>query len=333
MAIMNKLLSVIVPVYKVESYLKRCVDSILGQTYSNLEVILVDDGSPDRCGEICDYYAKKDSRVKVVHKENGGLSDARNAGLDCAKGEIISFIDSDDWIEESMYTRLIENMERFHSDVSVGGVTDILEKDEGYEVVKTTQTGEIVNWSCGKEEAMKKYFQGAWSAWDKIYVKSIFDTLRFPKGEINEDEAIVLQILDQCKVVAYTNESFYNYIKRENSITTSSFSVKKLAWKKHCRENLLYVKERYPELIPAAVARYRLSLIWLVQEVTLTKEKLDLVGRSLQQECRENKSVFRGIPFSNRIEQAEYLMVIYFPYWVFRCILVGYTKWKRRKSE
>ena len=119
---MNPLISVIVPIYNVEKYLARCVDSIVNQTYKNLEIILVDDGSPDRCPQMCDDYAEKDSRIKVVHKKNGGLSDARNAGMAVATGEYISFIDSDDWIETSMFELLINNIFQYDCEISCGGI-------------------------------------------------------------------------------------------------------------------------------------------------------------------------------------------------------------------
>lgn len=209
------LVSIIVPIYNVEKYLKKCVDSIINQTYKNLEIILVDDGSPDLCGEICDEYVKMDKRIKVIHKINGGLSDARNAGLNIMQGQYVGFVDSDDWIEPNMYARLIENLIDFNADISIGGVTNLLESENGYKILRTTQKDEIINWSCDKEEAMECYFLGTWSAWDKIYKKTIFKDLRFPKGEINEDEAIALQILEQCDVISYTNEAVYNYIKEE----------------------------------------------------------------------------------------------------------------------
>ena len=119
---MNPMISVIVPIYNVEKYLARCVDSIVNQTYKNLEIILVDDGSPDRCPQMCDDYAEKDSRIKVIHKKNGGLSDARNAGMAVATGEYISFIDSDDWIETSMFELLLNNIFQYDCEISCGGI-------------------------------------------------------------------------------------------------------------------------------------------------------------------------------------------------------------------
>ena len=117
---MEDLISVVVPIYNVENYIKKCVDSILSQTYKNLEIILVDDGSPDNCPQICDEYAQKDNRIKVIHKENGGLSDARNAGIDISKGKFITFIDSDDYIEKDYVEVLYNSIKENASDMAIG---------------------------------------------------------------------------------------------------------------------------------------------------------------------------------------------------------------------
>ncbi len=292
---MNFTVSVIVPTYKVEKYLCKCIDSIINQTYKNLEIILVDDGSPDNCGKICDEYALKDSRVRVIHKENGGLSDARNAGLETAKGDYIGFVDSDDWIELNMYERLVANAVKFDAEISVGGVADILEKDGEYTQFKTTYDGKINEYVLSKEEAMKKYFLGSWSAWDKIYKKEVFDGICFPKGEINEDEAIVLYLLDRCNKIAYTNEVFYNYITRpgSNSITATSFHVKKLAWYKHCKANLEFIKEKYPELTEYAEKRYNSSIIFsLVSISQVDKEQFSDI---LPQMLSEFRMIYKNI--------------------------------------
>jgi glycosyltransferase involved in cell wall biosynthesis len=231
---MEPLISVIVPVYNVEPYLRKCVDSILNQTYRNLEVILVDDGSPDNCGAICDEYAARDTRIKVIHKTNGGLSDARNAGLDIMAGDYVAFVDSDDWIEPSMYKRLLALLLRYDADLAFGGVSDDLEQGEAITTVKQSNYGNTP-FSESSVAAMRRYFQGSWAAWDKLYKAELFDTIRFPVGEINEDEAIVLHLLDRCKTVCYTNEIFYHYMRRPTgqSITSSAFSLKKLVWVKH----------------------------------------------------------------------------------------------------
>ena len=130
MFVKEDIVSIIVPVYKVENEIDRCIQSILNQTYTSIEIILVDDGSPDKCPQICDKYAKQDKRIKVIHKENGGLSDARNVGLDMAKGEYIAFIDSDDWVEDSFIEQLLTNLISTNSDISICGYTLVNENNQ-----------------------------------------------------------------------------------------------------------------------------------------------------------------------------------------------------------
>ena len=293
---MSRKISVIVPVYKVEPYLRKCVDSILNQTYTNLEIILVDDGSPDSCGAICDEYARKDSRVRVIHKPNGGLSDARNAGMDIMTGSLVGFVDSDDWIEPQMYQRLYELMEQFDADMAFGGVADDVVEDGIVRTVKVSDYGDTP-FAEEKRVAMRRYFHGSWAAWDKLYRAELFDGIRYPVGEINEDEAIVLHLLDRCRQVCYTNEVFYHYIRRMDgsSITTASFSEKKLAWAKHCRDNLAFIRAKYPQLEQDALARYRGSILWLMREIALQQEGYDEHWDGLRRELRSNFSGFWSI--------------------------------------
>lgn len=293
---MEELISVIVPIYNVERYIKKCIDSIRSQTYKNLEIILVDDGSPDECGKICDEYERIDSRIVVIHKKNGGLSDARNAGLEIIHGKYVAFVDSDDWIEPDMYQRLYENMMTFHADMSFAGVTDDVIDENGIEKsVKISNYGDEP-FSENKIAAMKRYFHGSWAAWDKLYKASLFENVKFPVGEINEDEAIVIELLAQCDTVCYTNEILYHYIKRanSNSITMSDFSKKKLAWQEHCANNLRIIQEKYPELEKDAVIRYRNSLLWSLTEIALSNSEEDFSEdiSLLMKRLKENKKLF-----------------------------------------
>lgn len=311
----NKKISVIVPVYKVESYLHKCIDSILNQTYTNLEIILVDDGSPDRCPAICDEYAEKDQRIRVIHKKNGGLSDARNAGLDIMTGDYVAFVDSDDWIEPDMYETLIASLCMFNADMAFGGVADDLEQNGTVTEVKTSNYGEKP-FSENKLAAMKRYFYGSWAAWDKLYKAELFDEIRYPLGEINEDEAIVLQLLEHCEIVCYTNKVFYHYIRRMDghSITTSSFSVKKLDWYRHCKANLEWIKEHHPELTDAAAARYRSSILWSLTEIALSNESYPDSIRDLLSDLHQNETLFKNIPFSYPSDSIRMWFLLHFPF-------------------
>lgn len=314
-------ISVIVPIYNVEKYLSRCIDSIISQSYNNLQIILVDDGSPDDCGRICDIYAAQDARIQVIHKKNGGLSDARNAGLELANGEWISFVDSDDWIEPDMYSRLLQNAEKYGAQISVGGVNDEVIQNGVIKILKSTFDG-VEEIECqGPVEAMRRHLLGSWAAWDKIYRREIFTGIRFPVGEINEDEPIMLELLSRCTRIVYTNKVYYHYIQRAESITTSSFSEKKLAWPKHCRDNLAFVQERYPQLELAAAARYRKSILWVLREIVLSGKDYSAQRRELLKQLREYYGLFKRAVFESRIDKIRLILLRWFPFFCFKALI------------
>ena len=319
---MNSLISVIVPIYKVEKYLRKCVESILSQTHTNLEIILVDDGSPDNCGAICDEYAKQDARIKVIHKPNGGLSDARNAGLDIMTGEYVAFVDSDDWIGPRMYETLLQMLKLFQADIAIGGVADELEQNGKVTTVKVTNYREKPFYESATE-AMHRFFTTAWAAWDKLYKADLFWDIRYPVGEINEDEAIVLQLLSKCSCVCYTNEVFYHYMRRPSSgsITTASFSVKKLAWQAHCRDNLEFVQAHYPALVPDAAARYRGSLLWSLTEIALSDGDFSEQIKKLRSALKKNHHLFQSAPFSYPQDKIRLELLTRLPFWVYKTFI------------
>lgn len=219
---MDKLISVIVPVYKVEKYLKRCIESIQKQTYQNLEIILVDDGSPDRSGEICDEYAKTDARIKVVHKPNGGLSDARNAGLSICTGELIGFVDSDDYIAPNFFEKLYQYKMEHHAEISVCNYV----RFQGETVSDTKTEPKSVKVWKGKEALENIY--GSYGhllsacVWNKLYDADLFENLRFPVGMKNEDEYILPRLIDKAETMVYAEEGLYYYYINEGSITEDS---------------------------------------------------------------------------------------------------------------
>ncbi|MGV4415209.1 glycosyltransferase family 2 protein [Chryseobacterium sp. T1] len=246
------LISVIVPIYKVESYLRECVDSIIGQTYTNLEIILVDDGSPDRCGEICDEYATKDSRVIVIHKENGGLSDARNVGLDICKGDYISFIDSDDFVHpqfiEVLYTNLVFN----EADISFCNFIRFTSSDSIKQTSKTEGSTEVFK----GDYMINNLYNNTWVpknivVWNKLYKLNIFSSLRFEKGFVHEDELIFTDLFENNYKIIYTDIDLIYYREREGSIMTSNFSLKKIESQKRIydKRNKFFRKEKRYDLI------------------------------------------------------------------------------------
>lgn len=216
---MNELISIIVPVYKVEDYLERCIESVRNQTYTNIEIILVDDGSPDACPQICDRYARQDARIKVIHKENGGLSDARNRGIDAAKGEYIGFVDSDDYIHPEMYMELWQSMKKTGADIAACGVEKV-SADSKPDVQQIKNNA--VNVYTGRQ-AVENIFDGTLYlqsvvAWNKLYKKELFENVRYPVGKIHEDEFTTYVLFYKCNKVVYNTGRYYYYYQRTDSI-------------------------------------------------------------------------------------------------------------------
>ncbi|MBQ9082384.1 MAG: glycosyltransferase [Clostridia bacterium] len=225
------LISVIVPVYNVEQYLHRCVDSIRIQTYTNLEIILVDDGSPDRCGEICDEYAAQDSRVKVIHQENGGLSAARNAGLDACTGEYVAFVDSDDYIMPEMYATMIDELLKQNVDICICQWQ--YEFADGRQVVDAPYVNKELVEKMTSSEFARFMFKGAYengvviAAWNKLYKRHIFDEIRFT-GRYMEDDAIHSRIFSENFDVYVVRQQFYIYTENVAGLTHQAFRPESL---------------------------------------------------------------------------------------------------------
>jgi glycosyltransferase involved in cell wall biosynthesis len=225
---MEELISVIIPVYKVEEYLGRCVDSVLRQTYGNLEIILVDDGSPDRCGEICDEYAVKDSRVVALHKKNGGLSDARNQGLKVCRGEYITFVDSDDWVDENYIMKLYMLLKETDSDISVCNfirtTREDVQPDDSQEKVRVFTNLEALD-SLESKTDIDLYVQLV-VAWGKLYRKELFEGITFPVGKLHEDEFTTYKLLYRANRIALTSAQLLYYWQREDSIMGVGFNAR-----------------------------------------------------------------------------------------------------------
>lgn len=216
------LISVIVPIYKVERYLPQCIDSIIKQTYNNLEIILVDDGSPDQCGIICEKYAKKDNRIKVIHKNNGGLSDARNVAIDVSTGEYILFIDSDDYVATNHIEHLYHILITSHADMAIEwgqtfyeGTTPVIDTLNGKKEVILDSDEALTNMFY------QKNFDT--SAWAKLYKRNLFDNIRYPKGWLYEDLPTTYRLIQKCKKVVFSDYKSYYYLLRNNSIEGAPF--------------------------------------------------------------------------------------------------------------
>lgn len=237
----NELISIVVPVYKVEKYLDDCIVSIINQTYRNIEIILVDDGSPDNCGEICDRYAKSDNRIQVIHKENGGLSDARNAGIDVASGKFIAFVDSDDYIEKEYIEYLYNAIKQNNVDIAQCGINKVDEEKNLIEKIK--QQEKVIT---PEEDMQDLYDRSKWEnivTWNKLYLKSLFDDCRFPKGKIHEDEFTTYKLLFKTNKIAIIDNTLYNYRINPNSIMQRNYNVKRLHAIQAMQERLKFFED------------------------------------------------------------------------------------------
>lgn len=239
----KELVSIIVPIYNVEKYLKKCIESIINQTYKNIEIILVDDGSPDKCGEICEEYSKKDNRIVVIHKQNGGLSDARNKGIKVAKGKYITFVDSDDYVDyryiELLYKAVKENN------------TKIAQCN----IAKVNMSGNIIARLGYKENSIKtskNMLNDIYSShlienivvWNKLYLKEMFNNISFPVGKIHEDEFTTFKILYNVDKISIVNEYLYYYRQTDESIIGKKFNKKRMDLLEALEERISFLKEK-----------------------------------------------------------------------------------------
>jgi glycosyltransferase involved in cell wall biosynthesis len=246
-------ISIIVPIYNVELYLNKCVDSILAQTFTNFELILVNDGSPDKCGEICEYYKELDPRVTVIHKDNGGLSDARNFGIDIARGNYIGFVDSDDWIEPDMYEALHGLITAHNADIAVCGHYEV----QDGEYVDKEFSHEVNVYNNG--EAFSKLLEDTEIknlAWDKLYRAELFANVRYPVGRYFEDMFATYQLFIQAERIVSLNSPKYLYLRRGDSITGKMNNTK--YYDRICAWQELYetIKfKNYPDAEEKSLAR------------------------------------------------------------------------------
>ncbi len=239
------IISVIIPVYKVEKYLEECVKSVINQTYKNLEIILVDDGSPDSCPILCDEWAKRDSRIVVIHKENGGLSSARNAGVAIAKGEYIGFVDSDDFVALDMYEKMYNAILKSNAELCICGMKWINEDGSVYEKISPSP---IIDEVLTKEEAFYKLFGLSYSYYvtsvNRLYKKNIFEKVVFPAGKLYEDEFTAHHFFEECESIVCIKDELYFYVQHQGSITHSAYTIKKMEAVDSSYDRYMFFKEK-----------------------------------------------------------------------------------------
>lgn len=310
----NPCISVIVPVYNVAPYLSRCVDSILAQTWKTLEIILVDDGSRDDSGRICDEYAKKDGRIQVIHKENGGLSSARNAGLDVATGAYVGFVDSDDWIEPDTYETMLRLMQTYDAQMSCAGRYDVAEETLTKSVGLCPEKEACIS---GEELAGKIFL---WdhcdsSACDKLYCRELFEGIRYPEGRVCEDVPVTYRVALKAKRVVMCDKPLYNYFHRCGSISLGAAITEKTF---HYSENTagIYqdIQENYPNLLPQAkylrVRSLYHILVMLSQMDKETRKQYANVYRKLRRELSKHWRFLLTCPWLSTQERITDILLV-----------------------
>lgn len=255
------LISVIIPVYNVEKYLSKCVDSIINQTYTELEIILIDDGSTDSSGKICDSYCNLDKRIKVVHQNNRGLSYARNIGIELATGKYISFIDSDDWIENNMFEKLYNLADLYDADIVQGDYIRVFNELDNKKIhikeeFNILNSEEMLLNLYNKEVMIKNIV-----VWNKLYKAKLFETLRFPVGKIHEDEAIIYKLYNSSNIIIDSNMVIYYYRQRQNSIIHKKISLKNLDLIDILEERRMYFKQHNMKLLVKKTDAYMYSIL------------------------------------------------------------------------
>lgn len=277
----NPLVSVIVPVYNVEHYIHRAVDSLLNQTYPYLDIILVDDGSPDACPRICDEYACKDSRARVIHKTNGGLSDARNAGLEIAKGEYLTFLDSDDYLSTDAIERFLRTAQEQDADIVCCGLNIIDADGKIYDYRK----GDVSRSASGQDVVMR-LFKDVFPynfTHSKFYRRALFFGVRFPVGRIYEDMATTYIVVNKAHRVFCMKECLYYYERGRSGNISSELHSKKAAWSYYCGclncvERISFSKEysEYKEALPIIIKNlYVWIKLCMETSICLGKDEYD----------------------------------------------------------
>lgn len=263
---MNPLVSVVIPVYNVEPYLYECVTSVVEQTYTNIEIILVDDGSTDNSGMLCDEFALSDSRICVFHKKNGGLSDARNYGIRQSHGSLISFIDSDDYVSSDYIMHLYQALVKGKTDIATTSICIFHDGESPKEYKRNAATFHVYD-ACDALEDMLYMRHLEPNAFPKIYKKELFGTIQYPVGKLYEDIATTTRLIDKVGKIAYLDEKDYYYRIRPNSIQTASFNPKKLDLLDQLSVVKSIVQTKYPDAIGAYYSKEQSALFNLCMNI------------------------------------------------------------------
>ncbi len=302
------LVSVVLPVYNVEKYLEKAIQSVVNQTYDNLEIILVDDGSKDKSGDLCDLWEKKDERIIVIHKANGGLSSARNAALNIYKGDYVYFLDSDDYIRRNTIELMLQYALDHNAQIVEAPFIHVYNSRthvrSKLETLKVMNTAEAIQYDLCADG-------GAVSACSKLYKHEIFEEYRFAEGRLNEDHLSIVDLLSKAKTIVMAPEPLYYYVHRKNSITTASFSKNSLDDIDAAKRNYEIVKRLYPEAIDAAEFRIDFSTLKVIDKIMLAesfddKKLLD----SLVEAVRENRKRILKCKYISKKRKLSFLILL-----------------------
>ena len=257
---MSDLISIIIPVYNVEKYLERCIESVISQTYKNLEIILVDDGSTDSSGKLCDEFAQKDDRIKVIHKKNGGISDARNVGIEQVTGKYVGFADSDDYLEKDMIETLYNLSVKHDADISIVSYYEMYNN----KLISVRDSGKLE--ILDRVEAIRELLIDTKIqsyAWNKLFKRELFEGLEFPKGRNFEDIATTLLLFEKSEKVVLLEKPKYYYLRRDNSIVGTRNAKTYLDYLDVIYDKYCYLKDKYPEIELYNAYNYCINMIWV----------------------------------------------------------------------
>lgn len=314
------LLSVIVPIYNMEKYLDRCIQSILKQTYSKLEIILVDDGSNDLSYKICEKYKSKDCRIKIYQKQNGGLSDAKNYGISKASGDFITFVDADDWIDERMYEVMLKHMKEKKADISICG------RYIEYENGKSDKWVNEKFLEMNKKESLiylNSFYDFDMASWDKIYRKELFNNLDFPFGKKCEDAYTTYLLFEKSDKIIYIPICFYHYFQRSGSISRNN--KLNLDYIYAAKAQMEYFIKNYPDLVFAGETNYAFSIKSIFQVSIERKIKLDNEFKKMIKDSKKyTKTIFTNKYISIK-KKITFMLYAYFNFLYKWMLLIKYN--------
>lgn len=300
-------ISIVVPIYKVEKYLDKCVESLTQQTYRNLEIILVDDGSPDACPMICDDWAEKDNRVVVIHKKNGGLSDARNVGIEVATGEYITFVDSDDYLSIDFCALLFDTLKKNNADIAM---SDVLLKYEDESLIKSTNITKNKEVCIpGIEAIYDKDIRYNMTAWAKVYKLELFEGVKYPIGRLHEDEFVFFKLFTKCNLFVINNNAKYYYLQRGTSIMYTKTE-------KNVRDILDAFEEKYNYLEMNVKQNHQLNLELYARELRSmypSIRKYSQIKKEIREKYNEIYNELNNKSFKNWL--FKFSKILYLLFW------------------